>query len=250
MFLILCCCNNREELERMLLPSLRKQTEPYELVLIDAAAEGFRSAAEAYNRTLQKRLQAAEDEQMRLIFCHQDIAFDDAGFLKKLEAAMDEYPDTIVGLAGITSDRRIVSNLRYRRSRAYITRHQLHQPTEVASLDECFFALPAALWHKVRFDEQTCDHWHLYAVDLCYALRRQLGTRSLVLPLAAFHKETDGSGLYTDRHFLRAMNRMVRKYRDSFSEIQTTCYQTPTRPLAAWLHYWRIRLYNWKLGRR
>ena len=241
MFTILCCYNNREELEQMLLPSLKRQTAPYRLRLIDSRKEGYRSAAEAYNRTLEAEMGKNDTKNDFLLFIHQDVAFDESDFLQQLELALLEHPGCIAGLAGVTPAGIILSNLRYRETGSYITRRQLDRPTEAASLDECLFAMPWDVWHKVRFDEHTCDHWHLYAVDLCYAARLVLHAKSYILPLTAYHKQNPGKGLYTDGHFMRGMRRMIKKYRHSYPQLYTTCYRTSTRLVPAMIHMLRIK---------
>lgn len=250
MFTILCCYNNREELEQMLLPSLQRQTVPYNLLLIDSRAKGYRSAAEAYNRTLEAHRTQNGDETGNLLFTHQDVSFDDADFLLKLEQAIDHLQGSIVGLAGITLDGQIFSNLRYRATGQFITRQQTDRPIEAASLDECLFAMPWKVWQQTRFDEQTCYHWHLYAVDLCYAARLEQQTRSYILPLPAYHKQTAGNGLYTDDHFLRTMWRMIRKYRKHVPMLYTICYRTSTRYLPAALHMLLVKQYTNKQLRK
>lgn len=65
---------------------------------------------------------------------------------------------------------------------------QLKEKTEVESLDECCFAMTKKIYNKVRFDEETCSHWHLYAVDFCYEARRKIELKSYVIPELIYHK--------------------------------------------------------------
>ena len=86
----ICCYNNAKELNSMLLPSLSeldKDTVNY--ILIDSTLNNYRSAAEAYNKTIEKH----KDEIGEiLIFLHQDIAFSDSGFLEKIISELTANP--------------------------------------------------------------------------------------------------------------------------------------------------------------
>lgn len=198
------------------------------ILLVDNTGHRYASCAQAFNSELRAHWQELDDV---LVFLHQDIAFDDDSWMRRIERELAADPNQLLGFAGMPRTGRTVSNLRYRQTGEYITTSQASGKTEVESLDECCFAMTKELYRKVGFDEKTCDHWHLYAVDFCYEARRRLGVRSYVLPETVYHKENGSTGLNTDRHFLRGIWRMRRKYHRDCRMIYTPCYITSTRLL-------------------
>ena len=139
-----------------------------------------------------------------------------------------DNPNQILGVAGMPKGGRTISNLKYLKTGKYITTTQVAEKTEVHSLDECYFAMTKELYFKMKFDEQTCSHWHLYAVDFCYEARRKYGIKSYVLPESIYHKMDGASGLSTDIHFLWTMFKMTRNYQKEFNIIYTPCYIVST----------------------
>lgn len=196
---------------------------------IDNFAHKYKSAAEAYNRTITEHWEQLGEI---VLFAHQDIAFDEDLFMKRIVEMMKENDNRIIGVAGMNPSGSTISNLRYRNDGAYITRQRVNNPTRVASLDECLFAVSKKLLSKLKFDEINCFHWHLYAVDMCYEAVRSFGTEIIVIPESIYHKEDD-HGLTTDKYFLRTMWKLTRKYRNDFSTIDTPCYHVSTSTLPA-----------------
>ena len=230
---LICVYNNDQQLNDMLLKSLESirggQTKT---LLVDNTGHRYASCAQAFNSELRAHWQELDDV---LVFLHQDIAFDDDLWMRRIETELATDPLQVLGFAGMPKAGRTVSNLKYRQTGAYITATQVSGKTEVESLDECCFAMSKELYRQVGFDEKTCDHWHLYAVDFCYEARRRLGAKSYVLPETVYHKENGSTGLSSDRHFLQGIWRMTRKYRHFTPTIYTPCYIVSTRPLPALL---------------
>lgn len=226
----ICCYNNAEELNSMLLPSfgkLDKDTVNY--ILIDSTLNNYRSAAEAYNKTIEKH----KDEIGEiLIFLHQDIAFSDSGFLEKIISELTANPNQILGFAGINDFGTVFSNLKYRKDKSFITRNQIKEKTQVCTVDECCFAMTKILYQKLLFDEYVCNHWHLYAVEICYNAKKNK-IPCYVLPDVIYHKEFSGGGLQTDSNFLTSMWRLVIKYGKEFNCIYAPCYICKTNRLQA-----------------
>ncbi len=193
-------------------------------LLINNINRRYSSCAEAYNCELQQHGNELGDI---LVFLHQDIAFDNDDGLERIKTELQTNPDQILGFAGMPSGGRTISNLRYFSSKRFITASQLSEKTEVESLDECCFAMTRNLYDKIRFDERTCGHWHLYAVDFCYEARRRFGTKSYVLPESIYHKYDEG-GLQVDLHFLWTLWKMRTKYHRSVPMIYTPCYIVST----------------------
>lgn len=236
----ICCHNNNEELNSMLLPSfsmLDKST--CNIILINAFKEGYKSAAEAYNKTIEKRKDEIGDI---LIFCHQDIAFDNITFLQNIISELTENPNQIIGFAGINTYGSVLSNLQYQESKQFITKNQTKEKTQVISLDECCFATSKTVYQKLKFDEYVCSHWHLYAVELCCNARRN-GIPSYVMPDVIYHKKNN-SGMYTDKYFLKSLWKLAKKYRKDFDRIYTPCYICSTNRFIAAVKIFRTSIKN------
>lgn len=233
----ICVYNNEEQLERMLLPSLKninaipiKSRSPNDYLsylLIDNISHRYKSAAEAYNNEIKKNCDLLGDI---LIFSHQDIAFDDGNFLNTFDKVFSNRGDVILGMAGVASDGLVYSNLRYYYTNSYIIPLQSgwNGIKQVVSVDECLFAINKSLFLKLWFDEQTCFHWHLYAVDLCYSAMSHYDAKSYVIPDKLYHKEYGPGGLTTDLLFLRTIWRLANKYRKEYKRIYSPCCRTKT----------------------
>lgn len=227
-----CCANNDEQLSQLLLPSfhqLEQKGYPVHLLLIDTRQKHYTSAAQAFNTELN--LHRDELGEI-LVFCHQDFAFETDEFHLAVIDTLRQYPNALVGGAGRSYSPkhtlRCPSNQRFFATRQRIYNTSIDVPTEVCSLDENSFALRTDVFFKIRFDERTCFHWHLYAADLGYDMQTQLGSKILVLPAPSFHKKRGGEGLTGDKYFLRTLWRMIRKYHGRVPEIITTCARVST----------------------
>lgn len=193
---------------------------------IDNRTGKYVSCAQAYNKELQKHQDILGDI---LIFLHQDIAFDNDAFLQRITTELVANPNQILGFAGMSSEGKVYSNLKYEKTKQYITKAHLNDKKEVLSLDECCIAMTKELYQKIYFDDIVCSHWHLYAVDFCYTARCKFGVKSYVLPEVIFHKYDGSSGLTTDGYFLFTMWKLARKFHRDVSTIYAPCYITSTR---------------------
>ena len=235
----ICCFNDRQQLESMLLPSLDKLVSKDEAtgykfnrILIDNTGGRYRCASEAFNTEIELH---SEELGEILVFLHQDIAFDDDRFFRHMIDFFSQHPNSVLGAAGMPEAGCTVSNLKYIKTKQYITPVQTEGVAEVCSVDECCFAIPRELFQKLHFDEKTCFHWHLYAADFCYDAKRRFGTGVYVLPDSIYHKQEEG-GLGCDQYFLRTMWRMIRKYRKDFDSIYCSCYIVKTSFLPSVIH--------------
>lgn len=237
MITLICCYNDRKCLEKMLIPSIETQKIQPQLILIDNNKKRYKSAAQAYNKEFK------EAKGDILVFCHQDIAFDDSGFLQNVEKAFNKNPDSILGLAGIKKDGKMYSNLKYFGNKEYITQKRVIGDAEkVESLDECFVAIPKKHFMKLLFNEEVCDYWHLYVVELCYRAKKDLSINSNVIPLEAYHKIQEGNGLEVDSYYLSTINKICKNYKKSEKEIYAPCYIVPTGFLKKHLKFIKTRL--------
>ncbi len=237
----ICCYNNFEELDSMLLPSFNLlDKDVCNIILINSLEEVYKSAAEAYNKTIKKHINDIGDI---LIFCHQDIAFDDVTFLQNIISELTGTPNQILGFAGINTQGTVFSNLKYQESKQFITKNQIKEKQQVISLDECCFAMTKAVYKKTLFDEHACNHWHLYAVDLCYNANCK-GIPSYVMPDVIYHKKNNNGGMYSDKHFLKSMWRLVNKYKKDFDCIYAPCYICSTNRFKAATKIFRTNIKN------
>lgn len=159
---------------------LKNQSLEYELVMVDNVAGTYRSAAEAFNSGIMRATGAP------IICLHQDLRLLEPTSLNVIQAFVESHPN--FGVAGISGRGREsffnISNSIHGEPPVEIGIKNITEPTEVQTLDECFFMVP----HKgVLLDEITCDDWHLYAVDLCLS-QIEKGKKNYVLPLRVHHK--------------------------------------------------------------
>lgn len=241
----ICVFNDKMQLNDMLIKSLHhvnvRDNFSSVTLLIDNTKSRYASCAEAYNKEITRHLHEMGDI---LIFLHQDIAFDNNEFERRIVEELESDPNQIVGFAGMPRSGKTVSNLKYQKTKKYITSTQIREKTEVLSLDECCFAMTKELYLKLRFDERACSHWHLYAVDICYEAKRRFGTTSYVLPETIYHKCDGTSGLFTDHHFLWTMWKLIRKYRHDYTSIYAPCYIVSTKYNAALVRLFRSVINN------
>ena len=147
-----------------------------------------------------------------VVFLHQDILFEKPKFLEVLIHYVKTGPLGVYGLAGSLAQR----------SHRVVLQEWTEEPglelQEVFSLDECLIAMGRELFDKYLFDEEACDGWHLYAVDLCSQCR-VAGYKSFLLPAGARHL----SGGNQDKAFYESEAKLAEKYKNRFPMIFTTC---------------------------
>ena len=236
-----CCFNNKTILEEMLMHSFANIDKAWNrnILLIDNTKGRYSSCAEAYNKELLNK--SIGDI---LVFIHQDIAFENREFEKRIVQELTDNPNQILGFAGMTEQGVVVSNLRYLSTKKYITKRQIVEKTECIAVDECCFAMTADLYKQLKFDEQVCFHWHLYATEICYNAHKQFGTRICVIPEEIYHKKNGSDGLHTDMYYLRTLWRLADKYRADLEEIRTPCYIVSTHPIKFFLKIFRTFIRN------
>lgn len=238
-----CVYNNKEEFQTMFSSLLNKiaTIDRVNALSINNTDNIYKSYAKACNSEIKKNIGIIGDI---LVFAHQDIASNDTDFIDSIINQLSVNSNQIIGFAGMTSERKVLSNLRYQDTLKFITQNQLSLPTDAESIDECCFAITKELFTMLWFDETTCRGWHLYAVDLCYHARQKFNTITTVLPDSIYHKQKAGNGLRTDNTFLITMFRMTNKYRKHFDTIFAPCYICSTHPLKAILKLTRTFLHN------
>ena len=208
MISVVCCFNDNRIYSEMLKDSLEKQTCDYELIAIDNQNNEFSSMAEAYNSV------SNDVNSDTLLFCHQDISFPNSETLSKIEEYILKNKDSIVGLCGITKEKKVYSNLKYKNTGDYITSNQIDDVLEVESLDECCFGMKKEMIDELGwFDKEVCDGWHLYAAELCIRTIKK-NKKIIVIPTECFHREEASRGIRIDNSFINIFKKIRNKHRD------------------------------------
>jgi hypothetical protein len=229
--------NDAARFETMLRASLERQRSPYQLVAIDNVAGRFASAAAALNAG------GREATGEFLLFIHQDVSFESPGWLHDAETQLQQLPR--LGIAGVAGARAapdparrvLVSNIEdsvppQRSDHVGLTRAEI-----VDTVDECAFFVPRGVFAELPFDEETCDGWHLYAVD--YSLRvRASGRLAYVLPLPVYHASGGAIvrvlGFPTlEAAYFRTLRRVIARHGAGAGFLYTTCGAWSTRTALA-----------------
>lgn len=220
-------------MEDFLLKSLKRQTVKFELILIDNTFGRFKSAAKALNHG---GAQASGDY---IMFVHQDVRLCSDSWLEECERMLEELSD--LGIAGVSgmSEKGKINKKRGRN--VYLMREppiewpwgkKITRPERVQTLDEFLLIIPKAVFHQLKFDEVTCDDWHLYGVDYCLSVRK-LGYYTYVLPLYVHHlggtfdvKKSKltliaNLGPFPDTYF-HTLKKVLEKHGDNFEWVYTT----------------------------
>lgn len=175
--------------------------------------KSYTSAAQALNDGAKR----AKGEY--LIFMHQDVYLWDTESCAKYASFLESHPEAIIGIAGVAKDGRGVRYDLWQTQKKY--RFELPANGEIIpvnTLDECMFAMTKERWEFLKFDEITCDNWHFYGVDICYA-NQLLGGENYLVPLEVCH-ESLGSA---DKNFRKSLKKVVLKYRGRLDRLTTTC---------------------------
>lgn len=65
------------------------------------------------------------------------------------------------------------------------------------------------MFQKLKFDENVCSDWHLYAVDYCLSVQK-LGLKAYVLPMYVWHRSP---GSLTEGYYT-TLKKLLKKHRD------------------------------------
>lgn len=230
MFSIIIVYNSLNIQDSLTVKSLRHQTAKYELILLENIGNrNFKSAAAALNSGASR---ATGDY---LMFVHQDVDFLDNHFLEKARAMLKQVDDLgIAGVAGMSAngidhhDRQ--RNIIYQGVPKRAWGNQIPKIERVQTLDECLLVVPRTVFEKNKFDEVTCDNWHLYGVDYCLNIASQ-GLAAYVLPMPIYHQSA-GDSAKVRRNFFRgslspsyfsSFEAVRRKHKNHVDYIHATC---------------------------
>ncbi len=205
MISVICVYNNREILENFLLKSLKDQSKEYELILMDNTKGKFKSAAEALNEGSKK----AKCEY--LMFVHQDVDLKSDKWLENVEKTLNSLENLgIAGVAGrVKYKEGMVTNIENGVPPQKISSYTLKSSAKVQTLDECLFIIPKSVFKTLKFDEKTCNDWHLYATDYCLTAKKK-GLNVYVIPCFVYHRS---SGYSYSETFDLTLKKVLKKHR-------------------------------------
>jgi len=216
---IICVLNNKDILDKYLLNSLEKQTEVYDLVLVDNSNKQFASASEALNYG------GALAKGDYLIFIHQDVIFKSETFLKDLEKKILELPkDSIIGCAGVKGRDGVMTTISHGNPPRFAGNIKIKKAEKCQTLDEVLIGVSKKVFSRMKFDSTICDGWHLYAVDYCLSAA-EIGIPIYVLPLDIFHLS---SGSSMDSYYYEILRKVASKHQKKVKTIYTTMGTWPT----------------------
>ena len=193
---------------------MKGQTANYELILIDNTNNKFNSAAKALNYGGNKA------KGKYIIFVHQDVYLSSESFLNDLEITLDSLNDLgIAGAAGKSeANKLIVSNLKEGTPPKLAGKIQINKPVKVQTLDECFFIIPKVVFDKLKFDEEVCNGWHLYAVDYSLSVL-EMELNVYVVPANIYHQSAGES--FSDEYY-DILKKLLDKHKKKHVWIYTT----------------------------
>ncbi|HRZ25835.1 MAG TPA: glycosyltransferase [Spirochaetota bacterium] len=221
MLSIICVFNDERILNEALLRSLKGQSVPYDLVLLDNRTKRFGSAAEAlnYGATIAKG--------EYFIFLHQDMFLCYNEWLSDAEKMLLRIPDLgIGGVAGVYErgkywQERVKYAFMHRTDPAWKNVGPVTEPAEVQTLDECLLIIPRSVFNELKFDGITFDGWDCYAADYCLSVKRH-GYRAYVLPLPCVHSSVRAYyHIWEFKNLHKYKKRLFLKHKTKYPKIYT-----------------------------
>ncbi len=224
---IICCYNRKQDLDRLLLKSLRDQNAEYELILVDNSQKKYPSAAEALNAGAKN---AAGDV---LAFAHQDIVFKTPSALKELVQKFKEYASAgdVCGVAGAVSHNQSTVVIQGSGFNTIISSSFYEEAKEVESVDECLIMMHRETWDNHPFDCKVCPSWHFYGAEVSYFARCS-GHKVLVLNADILHESLGN----LDDTFYYSLIQLRNRYKGELSHIVTTCIYMDINPYWEYIH--------------
>ena len=237
---VICVYNSKELYDNM--TQSFKDTVPdertYKFIPLDNRENMFSSAAQAYNYAIDNLCDGE-----CLIFCHQDIVFYD-GAIENIYNHCILNDNVLYGAAGVKSREDpvyngIVSTI-HQNTKGSRYNNLKSDEADVFTLDECLIAAHRNVFERIRFDEKTCNGWHLYAADFCLqCLLNDIKVK--VIDTNILHL----SGGNVDKGFYKTLFKMAGKYKDNYDIVNTTWSWAYTNPIKSRLQYiYRTVRYN------
>ncbi|MGC8979250.1 glycosyltransferase [Caldisericum sp.] len=218
MISIICVYNNKDILESYLLKSLKNQTAKFELLTIDNTKQQFKSAAEVFNKI------GAKVKNQYIMFVHQDVELVSNSWLEDAERYLNTIQNLgIAGVAGMSETGK-TNRERGRNIIEHGTDHRIWEwgnkinaPELVQTLDECLVIIPKAVFQILKFDEEVCEGWHLYAVDYCLSAKK-MNMNAYVIPMPIYHRSLS----ILSSQYYQTIEKIIIKHKDHIKHIYTT----------------------------
>lgn len=234
---------NDEAQYEQLVSGVKDQAGPVEIQLsfvqLDNRSHRFSSAAEAYNYAIENYMDCDV-----AVFCHQDVRFSAKTIDRVINACLEE-PNCLFGAAGVENKGKqnwgkIISSLQGKE----LNWNPGQSEKTVFVLDECFIAGNRKVFENLRFDEKTCDGWHLYAADFCIQCHLK-GIDVKVIDVGVQHL----SNGQVDKAFYRCEKKLALKYRREYKLISHTNGWSYTDPfkMVCQRAYRYVKYRWWKL---
>ncbi|MFA5147352.1 MAG: glycosyltransferase [Candidatus Omnitrophota bacterium] len=221
----------KESSAKCLLKSLEAQTASHELILMDNTKDRFRSVAAALNEGGRKA------KGKYIMFVHPDVDLISSSWIGDAEKILDSAVNLgIAGVAGMSEEgrtnkergRNVIKSI----DKPWEWGNPIHRPEPVQTLDECLVVIPKCVFDRFKFDEETCDSWHLYAVDYCLSIRSE-GLHAYAIPMYVHHRSENSAGTkYMEdffgyagyrRRYYPTLVKVLKKHRGHAKRIYTTC---------------------------
>lgn len=215
---LVCVYNNANILNSMLVKSLKQQNVMCKTVFFDNSSHYYTSAAKAFSELTEKV------ETKYVLYVHQDIIFQTKDALFKIYQYMLNNKDSLIGVVGVKiNDDNAYGTIREGAYGEFQRCYTIESAVIVDAVDECCFGGEVGLIREVGFDPETCNGFHLYAVDLCYAAKR-LGIETRVIPSNIIHASLGN----LSHDFFVCLKKVRKKYKKYFKYIRTCCIQIET----------------------
>jgi len=228
MISVVCAYESTQILNGWLLKSLKAQTAGHEIITVDTAAHGFKSAAQALN------FGGNQAKGKYIMFVHQDVDLVSASWLVDAEALLDTVPN--LGIAGVVGSveegcsvsermRNVIAHGDYMEQIGNV----INSPEPVQTLDELLLIIPREVFQRYPFDEDTCSDWHLYGTDYCLNMLT-IGKGVYVIPLYVNHKSKGAStnkllfifNFGLKREYYQTLKKILNKHKKYFVWIYAT----------------------------
>ena len=256
MISVISIINHKKIAKDFLLKGLSLQDTKYELILLENDNNlSYNSAAQAYN------FGANRAQGDFLMFIHQDVLLTSRSWLKDAENTLSTISNLgICGVVGMLKPQYITDFEMYARYALLTTlklsiwvgrygRGNLFSGYEkepwwgkkisdilsVQAVDEMLLIVPAKVFEKIKFDETTCDGWHLYGVDYSLAVPKA-GLQTCILPNPIVHLAAGKMSI----SYYKTLVKLLKKHRNE-KMINTTCGLWFTRPQISKMQMHRVR---------
>lgn len=205
---VVCVYNDKKTFMNEIYTSLKNQksSSSIRLIAIDNQESIFSSMAQAYNFITPYLV------SKYVLFLHQDIVFNNDYVLEDLLKQINTLNEnSIWGMGGAKYPSRINCYTR-------------QAPVEVDTVDECFFGMKRFLVECLKFNEEVCDNWHMYAVEMCIHNRTLQGC-NYVLNVDITHTSPG----YVSYEYIKTLNKVIHYYKKYIDYVWTTCAKVELR---------------------